>query len=851
MTPAARLALVARLARAELRGGLSGMWVLLACLTLGVAAVAGVESLSAAFKATLSRDAAEILGGDLEISLTHRPAEPGQEAFFQRQARVSHIVSLRAMATTRKDGATRRALASLKAVDRAYPLYGRVALDPDIPLETALAVSGGLPGAVAAPELLDRLGLALGDELSVAEGTFRLTAVLRREPDRVEGLFGFGPRLLIGLGSLDGTGLLQPGSLIRHEYRLRPPPGRRPEAVAEAMSAAFPSAGWRVRLATGAAPGLSRFFDRMTAIMSLVGLAALLLGGLGVAQATRGLVDKKAVPIAVFKSLGAPGGLIFTVFLAQILVLAACGVVVGLAVGAAVPYLLGPLFSGLLPIAPTPGLYPEALAPAAAFGFLTALAFSAPQLSVARRLPALVLFRGYAAPDRPRPGPAALAATALFALALVGLALAVTPDRRLGLGFIAAGLGAAVTLALVSRALTAILSRLPAPRSPRLALALSALTRPGNQVRAVLASLGLGLTVLSGMALIDANFAERLAVEIPAQAPDYFFVDIQPHQLEAFTATVRSVPGIARLEVSPTLRGRVTAIRGRPPEEVLVDPDAAWAARGDRGLTTAAAPPPDTILADGTWWPEDYAGPPLASMDADIAKGFGVRVGDMVRLNVLGREMDVTVASLRRINWLSLGINYVFVLSPGSLDDQPLTYLATAYADKAGPDPTGAGKALFEAVSGEFPNITAVGIGETLADVTALAGRIGVVVRAAALTTLAAGLLVLIQTLRTHLARKAYESVIYKVCGATRADILAVLGLEYALLGLLAGLVALLLGSGLSALFVDRYLLFPWRFYAAPALLTLFGATALTILPGLFGAWRLLGQKAWPHLRNE
>jgi putative ABC transport system permease protein len=856
MERAKDLFLAARLARRELRGGFSGMRVFLACLALGVAAVCGVQSLAAGFTAGLAADAALLMGGDVEVTSPGAPPPPEVLAMLAAAGKVSGVVSMRAMvAAVSPRGPVKRGLVSLRAVDDAYPLVGEVTLSPPMPLAEALAVKDGLPGAAAAPELMSRLSLSVGDAVRLGQATYVIRAVLVQEPDRLVSFWGFGPRFAVSEKSLAATGLVQPGSLLRYAYRTALPPGSDPAALAADMERAFPDHSWRVRRAAEASPGLTGFFERLTGIMGLVGLSSLLLGGLGVAGAVRGQINARAASLAAMRCLGASTRVLFWVCLLQILFLAALGIVLGLAAGAGLPFVVAPLLGEASPVRIIPVLSLAALATSAAFGLLTTLFFSLPPLAAVGRISPLTLFRGYSDPPSGRPGWGVLAVTALCGLCIAGLAVGITGDRRLGLGFVGAAALSAVVLRGVGWLLMRALSCCPLPRQPLLALAVSGLRRPGNAAAGVVAALGLGLTALSAMALVDANFRELVTRELPDSAPAYFFIDIQPHQLAAFEDTVRSAPGVTAVQTAPNLRGRIVKVRGMAAEAANVDPDTAWVARGDRGMTFSRTPPQNSAIVAGTFWPPDYAGPPQASMDAEAAAGYGVRLGDVVTINVQGREIDVTVTSLRRINWLSLGINYVFVLSPGSLDGLPLTYLATAYTapdpghDPATPKP--ADEALFAAVSAAFPNVTAVSVGETLSDITAIAEKISLAVTASALATLAAGILVLAQTLGGALAARAREAVIFKVCGATRGDMLTMLMAEHAITGAAAGLAALILGTACAALFVTGYLKMTWRFAAGPALLTIGLAAGLTVLLSLGGTVRLLGKKAWPYLRNE
>ena len=329
--------LALRLAARELRGGLAGFRIFLACLMLGVAAIGGVGSLAASVGAGIAADARDVLGGDIELRLLYRPASDEQRAFFARFGAVSEARELRAMARAAADDAGRRLLVELKTVDGAYPLYGATALDPPLPLAAALERRDGVWGAVADRALLERLGLRPGDRLRVGDLDYRIAAVLQREPDRGAGLFSLGPRLMAASDSLAATGLIQPGSLITYDYRLRLPAGGDPDAFAAAVRQAWPSAGWRIRGLDEAAPGLKRFVDRTALFLTLVGLATLLVGGIGVANAVRAYLAGKAATIATLKCLGAPGGLVLQTYLMLVMLLAAGGVVAGLVVAALTP----------------------------------------------------------------------------------------------------------------------------------------------------------------------------------------------------------------------------------------------------------------------------------------------------------------------------------------------------------------------------------------------------------------------------------------------------------------------------------------------------------------------------------
>ena len=837
-----------RLARRELRGGLHGFGVFLTCLFLGVFAIAAVGSFSAAARQGLLSDARALLGGDLEIHLVSRQLSAAEHQFVSHLGTVSAVVEMRAMARSVKSD--HRALVELKAVDHAYPLYGSVGSAPPRQLAGQLAgqlarESDGSFGALAEAALLARLGVKVGDELHLGDATLRISGILTREPDRTLRAFTLGPRLLISRAALAATGLMEPGSLYTFAYRLRLPPGSDAAHVKETLQAAFPDAGWRLRTWQEAAPRVRRLLDRMTVNLTLIGLCALLVGGVGVAGAVRGYLAGKVFHIATMKCVGATGRTIFAAYLLQILVLGSVGAAAGLAAGAALPWLVERLAGGLLPVPLQLGLYPEPLAVAALFGLLVALVFSLQELGAARRVPPSVLFRGYADGDRRSPGVAIRTATALFAAALAVLAVATSADKRLALWFI---VGALVCFALF-RALAALViaaaRRAPRPRRPSLRLALANIHRRGSPAGSAVFSLGLGLTALVIVALVQANLTRMVDETIPAEAPAFFFLDIQPAQVASFTTLVDSLPGVSRTERFPALHGRIVAIAGVPVDKAHIAPGVEWAVRGDRWLSYSAEMPEGTKLTAGKWWPADYHGPPLLSLSADLAKGFGVKVGDTLTVNVLGREITARIASVREVDWSTLDLNFALLFSPGVLEHAPQTHIASVYV------PPDRAQAVFRAVTDRFPNVSAIGVRSVLASVSQTLARLAAAFRAMAAVALLSGFLVLAGAVSADQHRRIRDAVIFKVCGATRRDLVAAFTAEFLLLGLAAGAISAVVGTlaawGILVKLMNTTFVLP----AGTVLATLAAGIGLTLILGLVGTWKSLGQKPAVWLREE
>jgi putative ABC transport system permease protein len=831
-----------RLARRELRGGLRGFRVFLACLALGVAVIAGVGSLSAAVRAGLTADARAMLGGDVELHLVHRSATPEQRSYLDRGGRVSEVVQLRAMART-EDG-SERSLVELKAVDPAYPLYGEVGLDPPQPLKEAVARRDGHFGAVVAPGLLARLKLKIGDPIRVGDATFVTRATLGHEPDAATAGFEFGPRVIVATPALAETGLLAPGALVSYSYRLRLPPKADTASWVAAVKRAFPDAGWRIREFGNAAPSLQRLLDRVTVFMTLVGLTALLVGGVGVGNAVRGYLGGKIETIATLKCLGAPGSLIFSAYLTQILLLASVGILAGLVIGALTPFLAAPLLAAF-PIAARINLYPLPLLLAALFGVLTTLAFALWPLAAAREIPAGSLFRDLVDPVPRRPRGPYLGLVVLSALALAALGIVTASDRVTAAWFIAGAAGSLLAFRLVAAGLVFVARHAGRPRHPGLRLALANLHRPGAPTAGIVASLGLGLTVLVAIALVQGNIAETINERLPEEAPSFFFIDIQPDQVAAFDRLVASTPNVSQVARVASLRGRITRINGVPVEQAVVAPEAQWTIQSERGLTYAATPPKGSRVVAGEWWPAGYKGPPLVSMDAEIARGMGLKLGQTITVNVLGRDVTATITSLREIDWTTLGINFVMIFSPGMLEAAPQTHIATARV------PPEEEASLERAVTDRFPNVSAIAVKDALAAVSAIIAAIATALRATAGITLIAGTLVLAGAVAAGQHRRVYEAVVLKVLGATRGDVTRAFLIEYGILGLATAVLAAGLGTLSAYLVLTRVMRQQWTFLPLAVAATALIATALTLGIGYAGTWKALGAKAAPFLRNE
>lgn len=829
-----------RLAHRELRGHLRNFSIFIACLGLGVGAIAAVGSITAAVKSTIDADARIILGGDVSLRLVHNPATPEQLEYLSRVARVSLSAEFRAMVRAPNGSA----LAELRAVDNAHPLYGRLVLSPDIPLGEVLAAKNEIFGAAVEQSLLDRLSLRIGDKILLGKAEIDIRAVIVKEPDRATGGFEFGPRVIISQAALAATGLVQPGSLIHYDYRLALPVSLSPEMFAKDLAAKFPAAPWRVRDLRDPAPGLSRFVNRVALFMTLVGLTALLVGGIGVSNAVRAYLNTRTVSIAVLKCLGAPTRLVFQVYLTQILFLTAGAIALGLIGGAFVPFAVATALRSVLPLAFSPEIYPFNLLVAGLYGLLVSLVFSLAPLSRATGLSGAALFRDRVSPVHGRMTRAVFLIISVLVLVLATLAVITAQDRLVALWFVLGALATIGVFRLTAALIILFMRRIRHARGPALRLAISNLHRVDAPTAGILLSLGLGLTLMVAISLIQGNFALKINETLPENAPSLFFIDIQPDQVSAFDAITKATPGVTQIERVPMLRGRIVSINDVPVETATIDPRVAWVLQGDRGLTVAATPPRGTNIAAGSWWPENYQGPPLISLDAEIAEGFGITVGDRLTLDILGRRVEAKIASLRHIDWGTLGINFIIVFAPGTLEGAPQTHLAAVYSrDESVP-------ILEKSIVENFPNISAIRVKEALAAVDQVLIQVGVAIYLVAAVTLLAGVLVLAGAVAASHRQRLYDAVVLKVLGATPRLILQSFVYEYGFLGFAAAMLAAGLGTGAAWAVIVFILRDKWVFLPGDIIKTTGIALVLTLSVGLIGTWRALRAKPAAFLRD-
>lgn len=828
-----------RIARRDLSARFRGLRLLLACLLLGVGALAAIGTLTGAIERELKGRGQTILGGDLQVEVWQRLASADELKAFAALGKVSGGVRLQAMAT-------RGALASpveLKAVDGAWPLVGRLALADGRKVGAPAAGTGWLSSDAAA-----RLGARTGDSIAIGGHALTVGGIIAAEPDRLSEGFALGPPVIVADSFPAQAGLTQPGAMFRARYRILLPPGGDPVAAIDRLKARYPAAGFTYRQRDKAAPGAEQFVGRMGEFLVLVGLAALVIAGIGIGGGVSSYLEARRGSIATLKVLAATSGDIARIYLLQVGAAAAIGALLGLVAGVLVTPLFAVALGKLLPVAPGLVLDWAALARATAYGLLVVLVFAAPPLLAARRFPAMALFRARVSPLSGARREA-LVPVGIGMAAIAGLAMATAAQPRVSAIFLA---GAAVLLGLLAAlgwGIRTLAQRAPRPQRPLLRLALANLHRPSAQTGALVTALGFGLSAFVLLAAIESSLDANIAARVPQKAPDYFVLDVPKDRADAFRASVAASEPGARVRLIPALRGAILAYG---PENAMVRvsslktiPDDAWPLRGERGLTYADAVPEGNAITAGKWWPRGYSGEPLVSIDEKLAQALNLKIGDMLTISLLGVERSARIASLRRIDWDSMGFNYVLVFSPNAIADAPHNMAATINL-RPGTDKA----PLLQRLVRDFPSSSVIEVGGVLRQARDLLGQVSTAILAAASVAVLAGVAVLLGAIAAARASRLYDNVILRVLGASRRQLLLLQLAEYGLLALLLAGVALALGSVLAWVVVVKLFEFEWLPDWPQVLAVLGAGLALVIAFALAGSLPLLRAKPAQALRE-
>jgi len=832
-----------RFAARELRSGVKGFRIFLACLAVGVAAIAAASSTAEAFRQGLASQAREILGGDIAVSASQRRFAPIERKFMAELGRTTHAVAAQAMAEA--PGVERR-LVELRGVDAAYPLAGTVTISGAPSLAAALAARDGAWGAAVERTLLERLHLRIGDRFLVGNVPMRVGGILEAEPDRLSRGFQLGPRVLTRTGALEQGGFLKPGLPFGETVRISLRPDL-PLANAKAQVRASMRGFYRLRDRNDASPGVSRVIDQLEYFLGFIGLASLVAGGLGVFGAVSAYVDGRKPAIATLKALGAESGLIRDMYLAQIGLLALAGVAIGLAVGAVTPLVLGAAIQNELPVPALFAIYPMPLVKAATFGLLSAAAFSLAPLARARTTPPASLFRSDLS-GRLRFGPE-LVGAGLATAGLAGLAIVTAPTPLAAAIMIGGTATAFALLWAFGWGAAKLAGAFRGGTRGALRIALANLAGPRSAARTAAPAIGLGVALLAAVVLIQSSLLRQIAIIAPQTAPALVFTEIPGDTAAAFDAEVAGgfgrTPGRDSYLRAPMVSGRILAVRGEPIEIEKIPPGSRWAYDNDVTVSAIGPEPPNAGVLQGRWWKADYAGPPLLAMSRDPAEGKAVKIGDMVTLSVLGREIEAKVAVIRRVDFGSFGASFPLVLTPNALEGATLRNVAIAKASRAEE------QRVVRALGAKFPEVNIISVREQLEAATDLFDRVALAVRGAAAVALLAALLVLAGAIAARAQERTREAATLKVLGASRIQVLTAYVIEYGLVGVIAGAAGV--GLGYAAAWPVVVVVFEakWSVDWAGVAVLLGGASGLAAVGGLLASFQALSKRPAPALRSE
>ena len=875
----------------ETRGAWRHFLYFFVCIAIGVSAVVGVSLFAAHVESAVSSQAKGLLGGDLEIRSSHPLSVESRtvlDALGQRGITRTHVSELVAMAARTTKGsmaAQSTQIVELKAVEPEYPLYGVLKIEPSTSLDRLLhpdrSQCGGFVchGAVVQEALLLRMGVAVGDRIKIGKVEFLITGLVRTEPDRMVNAFSLGPRILISIAGLNASALVQPGSRIRERELLRLPSEMAMEPLRGELRGRLDSDHVRVSGYRDAQPQLKQFLEQLSRYLGLIGLTALFIGGLGVAMSIHAFMQEKLKTIAILKTLGADSSTLIGTYVLQAIGLGLVGSVAGMLLGIVLQQVLPPLLAGafvsdlLDQVGVSMELSTVSVAPlvkGGALGLLTTLLFSLWPLLRVREIAPAAIFRREV--DR-HSGDALVTSSwrtnaglqdrfgvttaAALMCGIVGLSVWQAGSWRVG-GWYIGGVAVAI-LALLgcARLLVAGLRLLPRPDSLTLRYAVGNVLRPGGHTAGILVAVGMSVMIIVTVSLVERALLRQVGESRPTDSPTFFFIDLQPDQTEGFAKLVGEQTGRTP-EITPLVRSRLHAING---EEVKIDEERDQEERRDESkeerrkqwylsreyvLTFLDQLPKGNEIVRGVWWqPGQRLTTPQVSIEEEAARSLGLEVGAYIDLDIQGATIRAEVSSIRKVDWGNFSTNFYMILSPGSLDGAPLTYVGTIRVDSDQEVP------LQQAIVAAFPNVSAIHVGDVLRNFANVLDRLALAIRAVALFCVVTGGLVMAAALAATRYRRLYESVILKAVGATRGLIARTFATEYALLGLLGGMLAIALSSVLSWVVLTQVFDLTWSLHPIVLVAALGYTVLLTLFVGLLSTFRILGQRPLAILRHE
>lgn len=842
MTSIGKLKFPILMAIRELRSGVSGFRIFLACLILGVGTISAIGTVKSGIEIAISEKGSELLGGNAEAEFTYRLATTEELKWLETISQnISGIIEFRSMAKFVEGGANERALTQVKAVDNEYPLIGNVQLASGKSFKDVFRQP---KSAVMESDLASRLGINIGETFSLGLTKFVLRDIIQSSPDDAGTNFGFGPRTIIKSEDLLDSGLIAPGTLFTAKYRLLIEPFENLDELRALAKIKFENNGMRWRDARNGAPGISEFVNRLSAFFIMVGLAGLVVGGVGIGSAVKSYLNRKISTIAVMRSLGATNFQIFMTYFVQLAIISFIGITIGLVIGASVPHLCAPLLKVLIPVPISIVFSIKPIAEAAIYGTIIATLFTLWPLSRCENIKAAALFREMNLIKDGFPRLKYLVLSFILVLILLIISAVFNQNPELTSWFALGFTVALVTLFLSARILMYCIKKfgriINGHPSTRWALAAMGGTQEGTNNSLI--AIGLGLTVLAIIGQVDGNLRTSINNNLPEVAPSYFVIDIQKSQIEEVRDILNSNKGVISFDEAPMLRGIITKINNKQASEVAGDH---WVIRGDRGITYFEELPKRFNLTKGQLWPKDYSGATQISFAAEQAEELGIGIGDSVTVNIMGREITGEITSLRNVDFSSAGIGFVIAMNPSALKTAPHSFIMTIYVS------TEAETAVFNNLSSRFSNITLIKVRNVIERVSNLLSSIATASSYGALTTLAMGFLVLLGSAASGQSARSYDAAILKTLGATRKDLIISYIIRFSLVGATAGLVAIFFAVGGAWCITSLVLELPFKIIWDTALMIIIGGLIANLVAGLYFATQALKVKPANFLRAQ
>ena len=832
----------AQMAIRELRSGISGFRLFLICLVLGVGTITAVGTVKSGIEYAISEKGSELLGGDAEAEFTYRLANTEELNWLKSiSTNMSEILEFRSMANVIRDGQNERALTQIKAIDDKYPLIGDVQLSSGRALQDILRQP---KSAIMESDLVSRLGISIGDSFRLGLTEFILRDIIVTSPDDAGANFGLGPRTILKTADLKTSGLIVPGTLFSAKYRLQIDPSENLDSLETLAKTKFENSGMRWRDSRNGAPGISEFVTRLSAFFIMVGLAGLIVGGVGIGSAVKSYLNRKITTIAVLRSLGATDFQIFMTYFIQISMLSLLGIALGLGLGASAPHILAPFLKVIIPIPIDIVFSLKPIYEAAIYGAIIATLFTLWPLSRCENIQTAALFRemnllSYSLPRFKY----VVSSVGLLIILLITSAL-FNQDPKLTSWFALGFSVAVLALFLSARILMAIIKKLArfanGRPSTRWALASMGGTQEGTSNS--LLAIGLGLTVLAIIGQVDGNLRTSINNDLPKVAPSYFVIDIQKSQIEEIRRILNSYDGVTSFDEAPMLRGIITKINNEQASEVAGDH---WVIKGDRGITYFEELPERFNLTEGLLWPRNYSGKTQISFSAEQADELGLGLGDNLTVNIMGKEITGEITSLRNVDFSTAGIGFVIAMNPSALKNAPHSFITTIYAN------TESEIGIFNTLARKFPNITLIKVRGVIERVSDLLGSIATASSYGALTTLATGFLVLLGSAASGQSARSYDAAILKTLGATQKELIISYIIRFSVIGATAGCIAIFFAI-CGAWSITTYVLeLPFQIIWPTVFLVITGGLVANVLAGLYFAIMSLKVKPAKFLRSQ